>query len=332
MAARMRRIASVIPCVLVCGFMALGHGQSGNSGVVALGNDLEPGALLGLGGEPGASDQQFPGQLEDAGWWNDVQRSIRDLEYQVTWQDRTYLADVPAAYHAPNRAHGFRTYFTEEGPRVIPRLADEPRWEWGLTLIGVGRGTGMDPVAAASLVPAGNRIEYEREWVREWYVNEPRGLEQGFILHYLPLPSLPHEQLPLALHLELKGDLRPEPTPGGQGMYFWTPSGIRALLYSELRAYDATGRELEAWMEAFNESGLRGIRLMVNDLGAVYPLIIDPLATSPVWSVEGDQAGAQLGSSVATAGDVDGDGYSDVIVGAEGFDHGQTDEGRPLCT
>ncbi len=33
-------------------------------------------------------------------------------------------------------------------------------------------------------------------------------------------------------------------------------------------------------------------------------------------------------SSVGTAGDVNGDGYADVIVGAYDYDNGQTDEGR----
>jgi hypothetical protein len=43
--------------------------------------------------------------------------------------------------------------------------------------------------------------------------------------------------------------------------------------------------------------------------------------------LESDQTGAQLGSQVASAGDVNGDGYSDVIVGAHLYDAGQTDEG-----
>src|SRR5262245_29470561 len=47
----------------------------------------------------------------------------------------------------------------------------------------------------------------------------------------------------------------------------------------------------------------------------------------PAWSVEGNQIGGEMGTSVASAGDVNGDGFSDVIVGAYHFDHGQVDEG-----
>ena len=39
---------------------------------------------------------------------------------------------------------------------------------------------------------------------------------------------------------------------------------------------------------------------------------------------------ATFGSSVATAGDVNGDGYADVIVGAPFYDNGQTDEGQAV--
>jgi hypothetical protein len=52
------------------------------------------------------------------------------------------------------------------------------------------------------------------------------------------------------------------------------------------------------------------------------------LANGSAWFAESNQAGAFFGFCVASAGDVNGDGYGDVIVGAEGYDNGETNEGR----
>jgi hypothetical protein len=52
------------------------------------------------------------------------------------------------------------------------------------------------------------------------------------------------------------------------------------------------------------------------------------LSATATWTAEGNQAGARFGSSVSTAGDVNDDGYDDVVIGAELYDNGQTDEGR----
>jgi len=52
------------------------------------------------------------------------------------------------------------------------------------------------------------------------------------------------------------------------------------------------------------------------------------LSTTPAWTAEGDQAGAAFGGSVASAGDVNGDGFADIHVGASGYDNPQVDEGR----
>jgi len=76
---------------------------------------------------------------------------------------------------------------------------------------------------------------------------------------------------------------------------------VRAVRYAGLVVTDAAGRSMPSRMEAFAVDGARGIRLVFDDRDAVYPVTVDPLATSPAWTAESNQASADFGVSVATA-------------------------------
>jgi hypothetical protein len=61
------------------------------------------------------------------------------------------------------------------------------------------------------------------------------------------------------------------------------------------------------------------------------------LSLDPAWTVTGDQFNSGFGhryvlnygfSGISTAGDVNGDGLPDIVVGAQGYDAGQEDEGK----
>ena len=53
-----------------------------------------------------------------------------------------------------------------------------------------------------------------------------------------------------------------------------------------------------------------------------------PVADSADWTHQSNQSSAHSGWAVAGAGDVDGDGYDDVVVGAPDYDGGHNGEGR----
>ncbi len=261
-------------------------------------------------------------------WQSTIRRNIEHAEYEVAWQAKTAIEGLPAAWHAPNRAQGFRTHFTDSGIRVVPRSAKTRSWEWRETLVGWGRPGAVAAVEAASLRAKANRIEYDRGRLVEWYVNDTRGLEQGFTLAAPPPGPSDGGIEPSCVWIELAvgGTLLPAVSADGRAIDFSMPSGMSAVHSRRLVATDATGRALSARVEG---SGV-GIRLVLEDEGAVYPVTVVSLVTTSAWTAESDQASGQLGYSLASAGDVNGDGHADAIVAATFYDSGETDEGRVL--
>ena len=71
---------------------------------------------------------------EPARWLASARHDLEQREYELSWQASPVVDDVEASWHAPNRSQAFRTYFTSEGIRVVPRTGSAPSWRWGLSL------------------------------------------------------------------------------------------------------------------------------------------------------------------------------------------------------
>ena len=278
------------------------------------------------GSEPGVPVNEYSSTPEPQGvsasWSAGARESLRKAEYDLSWQDRRDLPGVPAAWQAANRAHNFRTYFTPEGPETVSRTATTAGWRWGMSLRRWGYVGQARPVSEATLYASGNRAEYRREGLTEWYVNDERGIEQGFTLD-APAPGQRGGTTWTALEIELTGTLKPRLHSAGTGVLLTTTEGAGVIRYGKLEAFDASRRRLPTRLELVDNR----VALMVDTRDALYPVTVDPLATSATWTGEGNQISESFGYSVSTAGDVNGDGYSDVIVGAPNYDSGQSNEG-----
>ncbi len=232
-----------------------------------------------------------------------------------------WASETSKGLQAPNREHGLRSYFKPTGVRVHDRTGVGSPRLLGLELARIGRGEVVVPVAPGEVAHREGRVEITREKLGlvEWFENTAAGLEQGFTLDRPLAGSSSVGALVLELSVSgAKAALR------GEDVFLATEVG-RKLAYGKLVAEDADGRRLVAHFEVPKTDR---IRLVVDDEGASYPIVIDPLLTETADAqLESNQASAFLGQSVAGAGDVNGDGYDDVIVGAPGYDAGQTNEG-----
>ena len=258
----------------------------------------------------------LPGMSAD--WGARVQAQIATDEYRIS-------ATGPTAFTAPNRAQNFRIAFTSEGATLSPRTGDTESWQWRIGLKRLGRGVAFREIASGELCTTENCVEIARQDVVEWFVNEPQGLKHGFTLFDAPANGNRAERL--RLDLAVNGTLHPVLDTDGGAIEFRSAASVPILRYDQLHVFDATGRTLASQfnLDAGNSAHFS---ILIDDTDAVYPITVDPLATSENWTIESNQASAQLGFAVASAGDVNGDSISDIIVGAPFFDNGQTDEGR----
>jgi FG-GAP repeat len=201
-----------------------------------------------------------------------------------------------AAYHirglvAHNPAQRLAARFGRSGVAITAG-----RTRFAVALTAFGRADALRPLAAVSPVASSDQVSYTRGPVREWWVNGPLGLEQAFGIARRRAGSGA-----LTLSLAVSGSVRLD-----HGTVL-LPGGLR---YAGVRATDARGRSLRAWLQ------VRDGRILVRvaDRGARYPLRIDPtveqaeLTPSDGVGCDGG-CGDQFGYSVATSGNT-------VVVGA----------------
>ncbi|MBP7514092.1 MAG: FG-GAP repeat protein [Flavobacteriales bacterium] len=250
-------------------------------------------------------------------WATSVMRGIAASEYHIRWQERA------GAFQSPNREHDMRITYHADGFDLRPRVTDSA-WAISFRLDRIGRENAWQhPCEDAAVSVEGSRLLADHGSFAIDYHNSEYGMRQNFTVREKPLGNGP-----LEVRLKYTSQLRAS-DKGGNTIAFCEPvagtgSYVPRVWYKDLHVWDANGDTLEATANLKEDD----IVLTVNDDAAEYPITVDPLSTTADWIAESGQVGASFGNSVASAGDVNGDGYSDVIVGAWSYDGGQADEGR----
>jgi hypothetical protein len=202
-------------------------------------------------------------------------------------------------YGAENRGHGLSVRWTGSGMEVLAGSGS-----FGLTLKGLGYGDSRAVEGVIAPQADGNRVEYLRGVLTEWYVNGPLGVEQGFTLADRPVGD---GSGPLTLALAVTGGMGLILDSSAAGLTLSSPEGGPALRYSGLIAVDGAGRELPSWMEVNGKEVL----LRVDDSGATYPVMVDPYVQRAKLTASDGATNDHLGLSVSISGDT-------VVAGADG--------------
>ncbi|MBW2254042.1 MAG: tandem-95 repeat protein [Deltaproteobacteria bacterium] len=245
-----------------------------------------------------------PGMVDDVGVVEAPARTAHaDARFAIhRAQSSRYGAEVLRATHP---TQPLDVWFPDTEVRLVPRT-DAPTWEIGLSLAGWGRSQARSSPDAVPPTAIANEVTYTRPGLTEWYVHEPRGVEQGFTVH-----QRPDGEGPLVVSVALDTDL--DVLPIGTGLGFTDETGRVVATYDGLVAWDADGDALAAAMHLDCAEADCLVELRVEDGHADYPITVDPVVALQVQKIfaSDPQYSDDFGNAVSTISDR-------LIVGARG--------------
>ncbi|SEW45905.1 Por secretion system C-terminal sorting domain-containing protein [Chitinophaga sp. YR573] len=214
----------------------------------------------------------------------------------------------------PNPKNGICASYTASELSITPQDATQ-HWTFGLTVTDVG---GYQPAAQPLVTTHDNAVQFDHDHhFKVEYINDEQGIRQNFII------NKPAGALTVRLQVS-----------NGWSAIYQSINGVQfknkdqQLNYSDLKVLDAKGKQLPAHFTLQQDQ----VEIAVDDAQATYPVSVTVIAgdmtiLNAQTLLRQNQAGARLGTTVAAAGDINRDGFSDILVGAPYYTNGQTQEG-----
>jgi len=225
-----------------------------------------------------------------------LQNAFADTTHSFSYNSAT------GVYSCYNDAQMTRLITTDKGVRI-----SAPGGDIEYRLTGIGREDRMHSSAEGVVIAEGRLLEISRPGYTEWYSNNDDAIMQG-----MDIAKRPGGDGNLLVDFALSGSL--SPSMDNQVLILSDDAGP-VLKYDNLRAWDSTGRRLDAVMKLSGDV----LRWEVDDSYAVYPVTIDPAWTQTDVKYGQDNID-YFGWGVAISGDyaIVGTGDNDSVGGDAG--------------
>jgi hypothetical protein len=240
-------------------------------------------------------------ELKNSDWYHKAIASIEKLAYNFTWQEEK------KGYVNNNIKNGLAFQYNNTGFKVQP--LSNKNWNIAFAL--------SNKPKQGFWQTKENTAQYKTPEITVEYLNTIEGMRQNFIVQK-PLQNDNELTLDFTLNTKL------ETAFSNNAVQFYQ-NKENVFNYSDLHVWDANHNMLAAHFQ--QKAKDNSYAIVVDTKGATYPITIDPISSTPNQIIESNVANAGIGFSVASAGDVNGDGYSEVIIGAPTYTNGQLNEG-----
>lgn len=236
---------------------------------------------------------------------------IADIFSSLSSDVSSNIVATASGFKAKNDAQKIETKISAKAVKISNSVDDEEKLKINLDSYSINGES-----AIFTDVPSIEQIDKELVYdfdnkIKVQYQNKSDGLRQNFII-----PDGPSGEVDFSVNLLMTSDFAPILLGENDIAFVNKYEETEYVTYEDLVVFDANNNKLESKFEIYPNETSNDYVVVLKAKGedVAYPVTIDPLIAAN-WVITGGADSLKLGYSIGNAGDVNNDGFNDVIVG-----------------